>query len=80
MIKHISLTRKEYEKAYAILRYAGGVTDFPALGKMDDVTVDCAILSCEFRDSQFSGWNNRQRMFRFHQRQRRLVGLTWLSF
>lgn len=78
MKQSISLTRKEYQKAYAILRYAGGVTDFPALGKMDDITVDCAILSCDYRDSEFSGWINRQRMYKFHARTEAVaVGGQW---
>ena len=80
MVKHISATRKEYRKAYAILRYAGGHTDFPALGKMDDVTVDCAIFSYDYHDSTFDGWINRQRMSQFTRAKQRYLDGERLLF
>jgi hypothetical protein len=67
MVKTMSLTRKEYSKAYALLRYCHGHNDFPALDRMNENTVICAIVSYDYHDSHFAGWINRQRMSKFHE-------------
>ena len=65
MIKNISQTRQRYEKAYRRLRlYSGMLHNLPSFPLYDEY-YDCAILSYDYHDSDFSGWINRQRFDRF---------------
>ena len=65
MIKNISLTRKEYDYSYWLIRIRGSevLHDFPDFPGND--IEDCALLSRDNRDSEFSGWINRTRRHQF---------------
>jgi hypothetical protein len=66
MIKNISKSRREYEKEYRYLRLNAGVTQHREPIWPTSEAEDCAILSYDFHDSDFSGWINRQRQHKFH--------------
>ena len=65
MIKNISAVRKSYKRHYRLLRLCGGVyqdQDYPfGLKEIQD----CAILSYDYHDSEFTGWTSRLRRARF---------------
>lgn len=68
MIKDISHSRHQYNQAYRYLRVNGGTLyeDFP-YGYFNEAQ-DCAVLSFDYHDSDFSGWINRQRRARWKDR------------
>jgi len=68
MVKHISRSRKDYKRAYRLLRLEISIYDERSdIGLCEDAW-DCALLSYDERDSHFSGWINRQRLQKFHNR------------
>jgi len=65
MIKHLSRGRKDYKRAYRLLRLDINIYDERSdIGLIEDAW-DCAILSYDYYDSEFSGWINRHRMEKF---------------
>lgn len=65
MRKYRSGSRKEYDRAYRQLRLQGGIFDIEHPFENYDDAEDCAILSYDYHDSDFSGWINRQRHQKF---------------
>lgn len=65
MVKPKSTDREEYEYSYRMLRLQGEdmLHDFPPFPGSD--AEECALLSYDSYDSEFSGWINRQRRARF---------------
>lgn len=80
MKNEMSPTRWSYRIVYRHLRLSGGTLPENRFSSCSDEIQEAAILSYDYYDSQFSGWINRKRMSQFHQRQRQLSGLGWLSF
>jgi hypothetical protein len=67
MKQPISRSRKDYKRAYKLLRlYCGLPKEDQTTGETNEIE-DCAILSYDYRDSEFSGWINRQRQERFEE-------------
>jgi len=65
MIKNISRSRKDYKRAYRLLRLDINIYhERGDVGLCEDAW-DCAITSFDYHDSDFSGWINRQRMSKF---------------
>lgn len=61
MKKYISRDRKDYERAYRLLRLDMNIHyERAEIGLIEDAW-DCAILSYDYCDSYFSGWVNSQR-------------------
>ena len=63
-----SLARMEYEIFYRTLRLNGGSYNYEFPVRNYSELEDCALLSYDYYDSEFSGWINRQRMHQFHNR------------
>jgi len=65
MIKNKSKYRRDYERAYKLVRlYLGLPKEDQIMGETNEIE-DCAILSYDYHDSEFSGWINRNRMAEF---------------
>jgi len=62
----MSQTRRDYRRAYRLLRENNGYSDTDLIYAIDDITVDCALLSYDYHTSEFSGWINHQRQHKFH--------------
>jgi len=60
-----SLTQKQYEAHYRHLRKTGGTLADNKYSSFFDDAQDCAVISYDCQDSEFSGWINRQRLARF---------------
>lgn len=68
MKKYISRSRRAYVKMYRWLRLNGGsYTEEIVSSGLSDAQ-DCALLSHDSYDSDFSGWINRQRQSQFKKR------------
>lgn len=80
MIKNISLTRKEYKRAYQWLRWTKGSTHLRMFRGISQETLLCAVLTYDTYDSEFSGWSNRQRMSQFTHRRSIVNPRDWLPF
>lgn len=61
MIENISQSRFLYEKAYRRMRLQGGHYQEEEVRKGVSDEQECALLSYDCHDSEFSGWINRQR-------------------
>jgi hypothetical protein len=70
MVKTMSKSRKDYFRAYRLIREKGSSGYIQFLYGEPDEVQDCALLSYDYHDSEFSGWINRQRMSRFIERSR----------
>jgi len=60
-----STARREYEEVYRDMRLHGGVKYWTDKYLQVNDARDCAILSYDYYDSEFSGWINRHRMAKF---------------
>lgn len=75
-----SLTRQRYEKYYQQHR-KGTAQVAEALNLIyDNEIFDCATLSFDYHDSEFSGWINRQRMSQFTRAKQRYLDGERLLF
>lgn len=65
MRKYIPRSRRAYVKMYRWLRVTGGSYSREDFNPPLSDAQDCAILSYDYHDSEFSGWINRQRRRQF---------------
>jgi len=80
MRKYRSRTRMAYGNAYRHLRVGhrpepGGIWDL-----IPQETIDCAILTYDYYDSEFSGWMDRQRMRKFYDLAIKRFPKHWIPF
>lgn len=77
MKKYISKTREEYKYSYKMLRLQGEAMlhDFPPFPGSD--AEECALISYDYHDSEFSGWINRQRFQIFKQGAEGYINSVW---
>lgn len=68
MKQSMSNTRRDYEAAYKRLRLYTCLFHEENPFRSASDAESCALESYDYHDSHFSGWINRQRMFKFHER------------
>jgi len=65
MIKKHSRARAEYDSTYRAVRLNGEEIYYHNKFNTWNEIQECAMLSRDYHDSEFSGWINRQRMKQF---------------
>jgi len=75
-----SPTRWSYRIVYRHLRLSGGTLPENRFSSCSDEIQDCAILSYDYHDSQFTGWTSRLRRARFLYRKNHVLPHQELPF
>jgi len=80
MKNEMSPTRKRYKHLYHRIRLNGGFAFAPKPYCDYDELENCALLSYDYHDSEFSGWINRYRMKRFTLKKNGCHVFGWFPF